>query len=302
MTSNAPRFITPPTEDQERFPYRPVWRSLFIETAILTVITLVAFIFGARLTSIVGRFAPYIGIGLAVLPLLLWLLFSWFPERQISQPRKSLITVVFITILVANSIALPLIKQLFRVDQWLPLAPALDRILGYTITVGITEEFIKYLIIRYTVWPTYFRIRLDGIAYGIASGIGYATLINLQFILSNSASPIDVVVFRVIANYALHVSTGIIIGYGLSEVYFSNPTPIFQALVLIVAAIVTGIAIPIHAGLVNASLSITSISAPRPLFGLGFSLGMLIAVSILTSGLIRNADRLEREAKSGDEE
>lgn len=302
MSLNAPRFITPPTDEQERFPFRPIWRSLFIETAILVAITLFAFLFGNQLTRIAERFVPYLGLGLTLLPFILWLIFSWLAELRVGQPRQHLITVTVITVLVANTIALPLISQFFRVDEWLPLSSAVDRILGYTLTAGIVQELTKYLVIRYTVWPGQFRIRLDGIAYGIASGIGYATLVNLQFVASNPISPVDVVAFRVISNYALHISTGMVIGYGLAEVFFSNPAPIFQPLILLVTAIITGIAIPIHAGLVNASLSITSISAPRPLFGLGFSIGLLVIVSFIIAGLIRNADRLEREAKTGDEE
>ncbi len=302
MTSNAPRFITPPTDEQERFPFRPVWRSLFTETAILVGITAFTFLLGGQITQITGRFSPYLGIILAIAPFMIWLIFTWFAESRVTQPRQHLITIILITMLVANSIAIPLITQFFKVDEWLPLSPAIDRILGYTLTVGITQELVKYLVIRYTVWPGQFRIRLDGIAYGIAAGIGYATVLNLQFVLSNTNAPVDVVAFRIIANYALHISTGIVIGYGLAEVYFSNPAPIFQALMLLVAAVITGIAIPIHAGLVNASLSITGVSAPRPLFGLGFSIGLLTVVSIIVSGLISNTDRLDREAKTDDEE
>jgi hypothetical protein len=54
--------------------------------------------------------------------------------------------------------------------------------------------------------------------------------------------------------------------------------------------------------LVNSSLSITSVSAPKPLFGLGFSVALLVAVSAIIAGLIRNADRLEREARTDSEE
>ena len=146
------------------------------------------------------------------------------------------------------------------------------------------------------------RERVDGVAYGIATGIGYATILNIQFIITNPPAPPDIVAFHMFANYALHVSTGIVIGYGISEVRFSNPTPVYLAIALLITAVITGITIPIHAGLVNSSLSITSISAPKPLFGLGFSAVLLIVISIIIAGLIRNADRLEREARTENEE
>jgi RsiW-degrading membrane proteinase PrsW (M82 family) len=204
--------------------------------------------------------------------------------------------------LVANSIGVPIVNQFFQVDNWLPLAPAMNRIIGYTLTTGITQAVIKYLVVRYSVWPQHLRTRLDGVAYGIASGIGYATVLNIQFVVGNTSTPADTLAFQIFANYALHVSTGIVIGYGLSEAFFSNPTPIFLAIVLIIVSVITGIAIPIHAGLVNSSLSISSVSAPKPLFGLGFSAILLIGISIIIAGLIRNADRLERESRTEREE
>ncbi len=303
MSLNAPRFITPPTDDQERFPFRSVWQSLIIETLILiAVIVIVYALTNVFNIAIPAKIQQYAVLGLAVTPYGLWLTFSWFAERRAPQPRRHLIAVTILTMLVANSVGTPLISKYFQVDNWLPLAPAVNRIIGYTLTVGITQELIKYLVLRYTIWPGQLRVRLDGIAYGIAAGIGYATILNIQFIVANVTAPPDVIAFRMFANYAIHIATGLVIGYGLAEVYFSDPSPLFQIFTLIVAAIITGIAIPIHAGLVNASLSITSISAPKPLFGFGFSAALLIMVGIIIAGLIRNADRLERESQASDED
>jgi len=299
MTTYGPRFITPPSDDQELFPYRPVWRSLIIESGILLGIVLLIYgLLDFLHISLPIRIQSYLLSSLVFVTAILWLLFSWLTERRIAQPRQNLISVVILTMLVANSIGMPLINQFFQVDNWLPLAPAINRIIGYTLTTGITQGIIKYLVIRYTIWPQHLRVRLDGVAYGIASGIGYATILNIQFLTANPSTLADTLAFQIFANYALQVSTGIIIGYGLSEAFFSNPTPIFLALVLVLSAIITGITIPIHAGLVNSTLSITTVSAPKPLFGLGFSAALLVGVGIIIAGLIRNTDRLEREARA----
>lgn len=299
MTTYGPRFITPPSDDQELFPYRPVWRSLVIESVILLGIVLIIYVLLDFLhISLPVRLQSYLVIVLVFVTIILWLSFSWLSERRIAQPRQNLISVVILTMLVANSIGMPLINQFFQVDNWLPLAPAINRIIGYTLTTGITQGIIKYLVIRYTIWPQHLRVRLDGVAYGIASGIGYATILNIQFLTTNPSALADTLAFQIFANYALQVSTGIIIGYGLSEAFFSNPTPIFLGIILILSSVITGITIPIHAGLVNSSFSITSVSAPKPLFGLGFSAALLVGVGIIIAGLIRNADRLERESRA----
>ncbi len=303
MTTYGPRFITPPTDDKKPHPYRPVWRTLTIEATILAAIPMILYVSTELFNlALPIRLQPYLAFGLISIPCLLWLLFSLWAEFRVSQPRQHLTAVVILTMLVASAVGSPLLDQYFRVDTWLPLAPALNRILGYALTAGIVEGIIKYIIIRYTIWPRHIRERLDGIAYGIATGIGYATILNLQFFSANTTAPPDIVAFHVFAIYALHVGTGIVIGYGISEVQFSNPTPIFLSIILVIAAVVTGIAIPIHAGLVNSSLSISSVSAPKPLFGLGFSAALLIIISVIIAGLIRNADRLEREARADNEE
>ena len=303
MSTYGPRFITPPTDDQELYPYRPVWRTLAIEASILAAITAIFYvIIDIFKLSPPIRLQSYLGLGLIIAPCALWLVFSWWAEYRVTAPRQHLIAVVILTMLAANSVGLPLIDQYFRVESWLPLAPALNRILGYTLTAGIVHGVIKYLVLHYTIWPQHIRERVDGVAYGIATGIGYATILNIQFIITNPLAPPDIVAFHMFANYALHVSTGIVIGYGISEVRFSNPTPVYLAIALLITAVITGITIPIHAGLVNSSLSITSISAPKPLFGLGFSAVLLFVISIIIAGLIRNADRLEREARTENEE
>lgn len=302
MSLNTPQFITPPTDEQERLPFRPVWRSLLIESGILFGLCISTYtVFNLLAISIPSTLETYISITIVFIPLILWIMFSLIAETRVPSPRQKLFTVVLLTSLVANSIGYPIITKFFIVESWLPLEPAINRIIGYTLTVGITQELIKYLVIRFSVWPEYFRVRVDGVAFGIAAGIGYATVNNIQFVSLNSITPIDVTAFKVVANYALQISTGMLVGYGLSEVYFSNSSPIFQPIILLLGSIITGIAIPIHSGLTNTTLSISSVNAPRPLFGLGFSIGLLIIVSIIIAGLVRNADRLEQEAGKGDE-
>src|SRR6185369_17989759 len=127
MTTYGPRFITPPTDDQELYPYRPVWRTLAIEAAILAAIALILYV----VIDLVGlslpiRLQPYLAFGLIIAPCLLWFVFSLWGEYRVSQPRQHLIAVGILAMLVANAVGSPLIDQYFRVDIWLPLAPAVN--------------------------------------------------------------------------------------------------------------------------------------------------------------------------------
>lgn len=295
MTISNPRLLTPPREKEEIYPYRRVWRSIAIEGGILMAVAGGLFVAVSILGIQIPRsFHQIIAVLFALLPALLWLAFSWWPEYAVPQPRSRLLAVAIISALVANAVAIPLINDFFQVDRWLPLSSAVDRILGYTFTVGVVQEFAKYLVVRYTVWPDQFRVRLDGVAYSAAAAVGYATILNLHFVFSGTATP-DVVAARVFATFALNIVASIIVGYGLAEVRFSDPIPLLLTLTIALSSFITGIAVPIRAGLVNAPLSL-EISLPRAILGLGFSAALFIAPCLVLSFLFDSAERRAQEA------
>src|SRR6266496_5072125 len=114
MTTYGPRFITPPTDDQELYPYRPVWRTLAIEASTLVAITLILYVaLDAFNIPLPIRLQPYLAFGLIIAPCLLCLLFSLWAEYHVSQPRQHLIAVIILTMLVANAVGLPLLDQYF---------------------------------------------------------------------------------------------------------------------------------------------------------------------------------------------
>jgi RsiW-degrading membrane proteinase PrsW (M82 family) len=293
--------LLPPPQEEEISLYRPVWRSVAVESGIIFIITLTTFIvieiLGFRLSQTLNLL---VGIGLALSPAGLWLLFSWFPERSVPQPRQRLLGVLILSGLAANAVGIPLMNDFFQINQWLPLSSAVNRIVGYTFTVGIIQETLKYLVLRYAAWKGHFRTRLDGVAYGAASAIGYATVLNLHFVISYTPLP-DVTALQVFANLALHFATSFIVGYGLAETRFGSPTPFLGAVTIALAAFMTGIAVPIRAGLVNASFSL-GVSTPRPLFGLGFSVGLLIITSTTLLFLFSSSEQAAREAAAPKEE
>jgi RsiW-degrading membrane proteinase PrsW (M82 family) len=304
LTTFDPSLLLPPREEEEIYPYRRAWRSMAAESTIMLGTAVALFVvFNILNVQLPESLKTPVNVGLGLMPVGLWLALSWWPERFVLQPRQRLLTVTIVSALAANAIGIPLINDFLQVDRWLPLSSAIARIIGYTFTVGIVQEMLKYLVVRYTVWPQQFRNRLDGVAYGAASAIGYATVLNVHFALSNPSSP-DVTANRVFGNLALHLATSLVVGYAFAEVRFSQPSPLLMTLSMALSAFITGVAIPIRAGLVNASLSLDNtatnpllnISATRPLQGLIFSLGLLVALSLVLSFLFNSAEQREREA------
>jgi RsiW-degrading membrane proteinase PrsW (M82 family) len=287
--------LTPPQEKEEIHPYRRPWRSISIETGILLGVTALLYVLANVLNlHFPGQVGGIISVVVALLPFGLWLIFSWWAERSVPQPRQRLLAVVVISGLVANAVGIPFINDFLQVDRWLPLASAINRIVGYTFTIGIVQELLKYLVVRYTVWPGCYRTRTDAIAYGAASAVGYATVLNLHFVMSN-ASPPSITAIHVFDTLALHLATSLIMGYGLAEIRFGLPTPLFLTSTLALASFVTGVAIPVRAGLVNPGFSL-KVGDAKTLFSIGFALALLMVFSLMISFLYSSAERRERES------
>jgi len=290
VTTFDSRLLTPPKEEEEIYPYRRVWFSIIIENSLLFSITIGIYV----LMNFIGVTFPVAGekvtrIFAALLPAMLWFIFSWWAEQIAPEPRQNLLSVFFVSALVASAIGQPVIETIFEVDRWLPTTDSITRIIGYTFTVGITQETLKYLIVRYIAWPAQYRIRIDSVAFVVASAIGYSTAINLQTALTQNIM-VDLIFIRVFNTTTLHVATAIIIAYGLSEIRFGQPFILLPAITVGLAALLAGFVIPFRTGLTNASFSL-HVSASNPILGFLFSTAILVGIIAAFSFLYNVADR-----------
>ena len=253
------RMLTPPDEEVEVYPYRPVWRSLIIESVVLAGVTLATFIaFGLIGVQLPSTLTFAVNAVLVALPVVLWLIFSVWRERSVPQPRTRLVAVFLITALAANALAIPFIEGVLQPDRWLPLGGAISRIIGYAFTVGIVQEVTKYAVVRFTTYPDYFRVRQDSVAYCAASALGYAFVLNLRFLFSAGNVTPDVMATMVFDNIAVNLAASLIVSYGLAEVHFGQPTPFLLTITVALAALLNGIAIPLRTGLTNAAFVLTN--------------------------------------------
>jgi hypothetical protein len=295
--SSNPTYLTPPSEQEERYSYRPVWRSIIIESSLLAIVTLVIWILLSQLNIILPDLVTQVMTPLVVLlPIILWLVFSWIPERRVTQPRQHLLLLCVVSGLTAQAITIPLIEQVFQTDRWLALSPAINRIAGYAVTIGISQELTKYLITRYIVWPHQIRNRYDTLAYCVATAVGATVVSNLAIWLGEPNITLESIAFRVLANFSIQMVGSLLISYALSELQFGNPNIVLLPFTFILAIIIIGIAIPIRAGLVNSVFTLNGISIPRSIFGIGFSIVLLSVPMIIVGFLHENAERLSREA------
>lgn len=295
-TAGSPRFVAPPQDDQELiYPYRRAWPSIIIEHSILLGVAGGSYA-AVNLFSVVlpaGISRPF-NLVLALFPALLWITFSLWRERFALQPRQRLLVVAITSGLLANAIGVPLVEGVFQPQRWLPLSDTLSRIIGYTFTIGITQEVLKYVAVRFLAWDDYFQSRVDGIAYGAASALGYTLVLTLRFALENAPPP-DVMAAYVFDVAATSTAGSLIVGFGLAELRFSRPLPFLLLITVALAALIEGAAVPLRAGFVNASFTFAG-AIPSPIFGIALSALVLLASGVIVAFLVRNSERQEREA------
>lgn len=298
----SPRLILPPREEDEVYPYRRVWRSVIIEASVLAV-ALVG-LYGA--ISLVGIDIPTALVGplnalLVLLPALLWGYFSWLQEMTVPQPRRQLGAVFVLSVLVASAIGVPLITEFLQPDQWLSLESAVNRMVGYTVTTGITQEFIKYFLMRTVVKSDLYRTRTDVLAYSLAVAVGYSTVLSVEFLSSTPDVRPDMLMLRVLTIYAMNLAGSAVVSYGLMELHLGSGSMFLLPVTLIVAAAITGLALPLRSGLVNIQLTLDARGgAPRTLYGVGFALALLAVPQVLVAFLYDVSERRERDRLRGD--
>lgn len=296
MRDPRTRLITP-EEEAAPYPYRRVWRSLFLELGLLGIAAGAVFgLVGIAGFALPEALSPLIGIVVALIPLGLWLVFSWWAERRVAEPRTGLLLVLILTALAANGVTVPLIDGLLQPQAWLSHSSAITRIAGYTLSVGVAIEITKYMTQRYSIWPLQIRVRMDGIAYAIAASIGMATVENLHT-LAIPGITLPSLAILVVDTTITGIAAGMLVGYGLSESALGRPSPFLGPVMVGLAALVHGLAIPLRTGLGNAGFTLAGGSA-HPILGVGISVGLVVVVSLLISFLFGASERREREAEA----
>lgn len=293
-------FLADAAADTGRPPaaFFPVWQRMSLQLALLTALgslIVVAFaLFELPLDSRLERFAA---LGMTLVPLLLWASISVYPEFQFYRPRRRLVGVAVVSALTASALGLPLIEDFFRVQEWLPLESVSQRILGYSLTVGVLDTGLKFLVLRYLIYPQALRVRSDAIAYAFAAALGYSFYLSLALVARQQPT-LGFAALVVLGNLGVQLFSALFIALGIIESYFSDAFPLVLPLNLVAATAGSGLITALSPGLLSGPLSAAG-SGDRPLF----ALGIVVATFAITLGMVyflySNSERREREAYLG---
>jgi RsiW-degrading membrane proteinase PrsW (M82 family) len=183
-----------------------------------------------------------VSIVASLIPALLWLTLFYVQDRAEPEPQPYVIGVAFLAGLLAVAIGQPLIDNVFRTATWIH-RDTLTEILGSILVVGVTQELIKYLAVRATVYnTTEFDERVDGVLYGSAAGVGYATALNLgNALTSGGYDDLAAAATRIAVTALMHGSVGGLVGYFLSGQKFNKAPALMMPVGLLIAATINGL-------------------------------------------------------------
>lgn len=219
-----------------------VWRDEF-----LLVIGLCAFvgIVYALDGALQPQFTPttlvLTGVFLALVPAAIWLTFFYLQDRAEPEPKGFIMGVFALGALLAGAVGVPVIENLFRTSHWI-YTDTLSKIVGGILVVGFTQEFLKYAAVRYSIYnSSEFDEPTDGVIYATAAGLGYATVLNIQFVVSNGGVDLGAGILRMAVVALGQAAFSGITGYFLGRAKFESEQIWWMPLGITLAAIFNGI-------------------------------------------------------------
>jgi RsiW-degrading membrane proteinase PrsW (M82 family) len=224
---------------QER---KHVWRDEFL--LIISLVVFVGVVYGldsALKTVFTTSTLLLTGVFLALVPAAIWLTFFYLQDRAEPEPKHFVLGVFALGALLAASIGVPLVENVFRISHWI-YADTITTILGGILVVGFIQEFLKYAAVRYSIYHSdEFDEVTDGVVYATAAGLGYATVLNIQFVVSNGGVDLGAGVIRMAVVALAQAAFAGVTGYFLGRAKFESEPVWWMPLGITLAAIFNGL-------------------------------------------------------------
>lgn len=219
-----------------------IWRDEFVLIISLIVFVGVVYALDGALQPV---FTPntllFTGIVLALIPAAIWLVFFYLQDRAEPEPKGFVLGVFALGGLLAAAIGIPLVESVFRVSHWLH-NDMLTTILGGILVIGFTQEFLKYAAVRYSVYHSdEYDEPTDGVIYAMAAGLGYATVLNINFVVSNGGVDLGTGVIRIVVVALAQAAFAGVTGYFLGRAKFESEQIWWMPLGITLAATFNGV-------------------------------------------------------------
>jgi len=272
---------------------RSLWTSGVVQIlGVLVFVGLVAGLVSIVDFSLEGTALLLAGIVLALVPALLWLAFFYQQDRLEPEPKQYVIGVFLLGGLLASAVAIPAVRDFFQAQDWMPRSTAAN-LLGSVLVIGFVQEFLKYAAVRYSVYllPE-FDERIDGVVYGTAAGLGFATMLNIQYVVANAGVDLGMGVIRIAVTALAQASFAGVSGYFLGRAKFEEEPVWWLPLGVTISALLNGLFTYVRGEIVTVGLNY------RPLNGLILAAVVALLTFAALNVLMRRANRLTLAAGS----
>jgi RsiW-degrading membrane proteinase PrsW (M82 family) len=271
---------------------KSLWRTSALTIAGLVLFAaVIALLAGFAHPSLHGTALVLAGVVLAVVPALLWLVFFYVQDALEPEPRAYVLGVFVLGLLLASGVGIPVVRDLFHVQSWLG-SSLWANLLGSILVVGFTQEFLKYAAVRYSVYlSSEFDERMDGIVYGTAAGLGFATMLNVQYVVESGGVDLGMGVLRIVITALAQASFAGISGYFLARARFEDEPVWWLPLGLTIAATLNGLFTVVRGELVRSG-SLVNARTASPWTGLVLAAVVAVGTLAVLLYLIRRASRL----------
>src|SRR6266508_228077 len=259
-----------------------IWRDEFL--LILSLVVFVGLVYaldGAIKPVFTTSTLLLTGIFLALVPAAIWLVFFYNQDRLEPEPKQYILGVFGLGALLAAALGVPLVENVYRVSHWL-YADTVTTILGGILVVGFVQEFLKYASVRYSIYHSEeFDEPTDGVIYATAAGLGYATVLNIQFVISNGGVDLGTGVIRMAVVALAQAAFSGITGYFLGRAKFESEPIWWMPLGITLAAVANGLFNWLRGRVVQGNVSLTG-GGVNPWLGLVFA----AVVALLVTGVV----------------
>jgi len=266
---------------------RGSWRSLLALVIVLVVFVVIVYALDAVIKPVfTGTTLVLVGVVLALVPAAIWLAFFYQQDRLEPEPAGYVIGVFVLGALLAAAVGTPLLDKVFRTGNWL-YANTLTTILGSILVVGFVQEFLKYAAVRFSIYNSAeFDEPTDGIIYATAAGLGYATVLNVQFVVANGGVDLGSGVIAMAVVALAQASFAGITGYFLGRAKFEADPIWWMPAGVTLAAVANGLFSWLRGRVTHGGISLSG-STANPWFGLALAAVVAAVIMGLLVWLIR---------------
>lgn len=214
---------------------------------LLTIVLLTLFVFFVSILEdsinleLSGFELLVAGVLMSIVPAILWLGLFYRRDRVEPEPKTLILQVFLLGALLAMAVGEPVLDRVFHIHEWL-YTDFTVYVLGSILVVGFIREFIKYAAVRFSIFQSdEFDGYTDGIIYATAAGLGYATVLNIQFVLASGGTTLGLAAIRIVLTALAHASFAGITGYFLGRERVSDSSVGWMASGIVLAAVLDGL-------------------------------------------------------------